>query len=199
MDGHSRLVQFLKVLLPLAALGLLSTLFLLSDSVDPESSIPFAEGDVIERIRNQQITEPFFSGVTEKGEEIQFTAESVSPGGAYSPAEARNLRAELILNNGGQINLTSTTGHLSMETQVATFTGDVVITTADGLEVTTDILSASTHEVAGSAPGEVEGHGPIGEFTAGSMELGPKKDGGPIHVLFTNGVKLIYDPQKSER
>jgi lipopolysaccharide export system protein LptC len=199
VDSHSRLVQLFKVLLPLAALGLLSTLFLLSDSVDPESTIPFAEGDVIERIRDQQITEPFFSGVTDKGEEIQFTADSVSPGGTYSPAEARNLRALLTLNNGGHINLTSNTGHLSMETEMATFTGNVVITTADGLEVTTDLLSTSIREVAGSAPGEVEGHGPIGEFTAGSMELGPKKVGGPIHVLFTNGVKLLYDPKKSER
>ncbi|MDP5218413.1 hypothetical protein Q5Y75_14370 [Ruegeria sp. 2205SS24-7] len=199
MDSHSRLVQFLKVLLPLAALGLLSSLFLLSDSVDPESTIPFAEGDVIERIRDQQITEPFFSGVTEKGEEIQFTADAVSPGGAFSPAEASNLRASLTLNNGGHINLTANSGHLSMEDEVATFVGNVVITTADGLEVTTDLLNTSTREVAGSAPGDIAGNGPIGEFTAGSMELGPKNNDGPVHLLFKNGVKLIYDPKTSER
>ena len=43
MDRYSRMIAFLKVLLPLMALALLSTLFLLSQNTEPMASIPFAE------------------------------------------------------------------------------------------------------------------------------------------------------------
>lgn len=199
MDRHSRRVQIFKVLLPLTALALLSTLFLLSDSIDPQSTIPFAEGDAIERIRDQQITGPVYSGTTEKGDEIMFTADTVTPGGPYSPAEAINPRAEMVLSGGNRIKLGAKSGHLSLTQQMATFVGDVVITTADGMKLTTHVLNTSIEKIAGSAPGYIEGHGPIGELSAGGMELGSQSDDGAIHVLFTGGVKLIYDPQKSER
>ena len=42
-DSYSRLVQIGKIVLPLVALGILSTLFLFSGEVDPEAAIPFAE------------------------------------------------------------------------------------------------------------------------------------------------------------
>ncbi|MBL9052753.1 MAG: hypothetical protein JNN02_03385, partial [Tabrizicola sp.] len=45
-DAHTRVVTWLKVLLPLAALAILSTLFLLADQINPDDALPFAEVDV---------------------------------------------------------------------------------------------------------------------------------------------------------
>ena len=45
MDRYSRMVAIFKVLLPLAALAILSTLFLLSRTIDPTTTIPFADQD----------------------------------------------------------------------------------------------------------------------------------------------------------
>ena len=58
MDRYSRMVTFLKVLLPLAALALLSTLFLISRGINTKATIPFAAHEIEERMRGQQITAP---------------------------------------------------------------------------------------------------------------------------------------------
>ena len=42
---RSRVVAWLRVLLPLAALAILSTLFLLPKSHDPDAAIPYADVD----------------------------------------------------------------------------------------------------------------------------------------------------------
>ena len=83
-DRYSRMVQLLKVILPLAALTLLSAVFLLSRGVDLGSPIPFAEDEIVERTRDQQVTGPFFSGVTPQGEQIQVQAKLARPGGPDS-------------------------------------------------------------------------------------------------------------------
>lgn len=199
MDGYSRMVQLLKVLLPLAALALLSTLFLLSRSVDPNATIPFAEQDMADRMRDQQVTKPYFSGTTAKGEEVLVTAMIARPGGPNSPAEATDLDAQIKLIDGQIIRLTSDLGSVALDRDMAVFSGDVRITSTDGTEIRTEVLNTALSGIKGSTPGTVTGTGPIGDFTAGNMEMGAKNDDGPIHMVFKNGVKLIYDPQKQER
>ncbi|MEM7320688.1 MAG: LPS export ABC transporter periplasmic protein LptC [Pseudomonadota bacterium] len=199
MDLYSRIVQFLKVALPLTALALLSTLFLLSRGNDIDAVIPFAQQDMADRIRDQQITKPYYSGTTEKGEEILVTADYARPGSPGKPAEAIELRATIFLNSGRVIKLDSELGSIAPDRGQATFTGDVVIQSSDGMTITTDLLTTELDVVAGESPGEIHGTGPIGEFTAGAMQFGSEKSDGPVHMHFTDGVKLIYDPQKAER
>ena len=199
MDGYSRLIRFLKVFLPLAALGLLSSLFLLSESVDPDSTIPFAESEVIDRIRGQQITEPYFTGTTSKGEEIIVSADRALPGGPGQPAEATNMRGVMKLAGGRRIEMVANSGSLHFEEDLATFTGDVVILTADGMQFSTDVLNTAMHTVEGNAPGDVHGVGPLGTLSAGAMAFGTEIPDGPVHMHFTDGVKLIYVPQNTER
>lgn len=198
-DRYSRMVQLLKVILPLAALTLLSAVFLLSRGVDLGSPIPFAEDEIAERTRGQQVTGPFFSGVTPQGEQIQVQAKLARPGGPESRAEAVDLEAEFRLLNGRLITLRSDMGALELDRDMATFSGNVVLTTSDGIRVDTEELNTMLSGIAGNTPGEVRGTGAIGEFTAGSMEIGAENEGGPIHIRFKNGVKLVYDPKTSER
>lgn len=196
VDFYSRVVAFLKVLLPLAALGLLSTLFLLSRSIDPTGTVPFSEQDVADRVTSQQVTAPFFSGTTPGGDDIIVKAALARPGGPGNPAEARDITARIIMADGVRMILTSDTGRVAFDTDMATFAGNVRIASTSGFIVTTETLVTGLHEVAGNAPTTIAGTGPIGSFTAGSMEFAAKNKGGPIHMLFKNGVKLVYDPQK---
>ena len=53
---HSRLVGVLKVLLPLLALAILSTLFLVSRKINPEDAIPYADVDIEDRLRDPKMT-----------------------------------------------------------------------------------------------------------------------------------------------
>ena len=199
MDRYSRMVAFLKVLLPLAALGLLSTLFLISRSVNTEATIPFAAHEIEERMRGQQITAPFFSSTTAQGDEITVTAGVARPGGPATPAVATDLVAVIRMADGGRLTLSSDSGAVQLDKDIASFIGNVEITSAAGLLVTTDLLNATLSGISADSPGPVQATGPIGSLNAGSMQLQTKTEGGALHMLFNNGVKLVYDPKKSER
>lgn len=79
MDRYSRVVSYLKVALPLAALALLSTLFLISRTINTDPSIPFADFELENRLRGQQVTAPFFTGTTATGQEITIAATKALP------------------------------------------------------------------------------------------------------------------------
>ena len=167
MDFYSRMVAFLKVLLPLAALAILSTLFLLSRSIDPTANIPFSEQDVTERIRGQQVTKPFFSGTTAKGDDIIVHASVAHPGGPGKPAEAEDVTARMVTADGIRLDLQADMLTVDFVHDAATFIGDVKLRSSSGIQVTTDRLEAETERVAGSTPGEVIATGPMGHLKAG--------------------------------
>ena len=202
MDFYSRMVAFLKVVLPLIALAILATLFLLSRGVQFDTQIPFAEADLAERTRDQQITGPFFSGTTAAGDEIIVNASIARPGGPNAPAEATDVKARLKAADGGEFDLTADLASVDMKSDIATFSGDVLIVTNTGLEIRTDVLETALSGMSGSTPGTVAARTPFGELDAGQMEFSARKDQetgtDPLHVLFKQGVKLIYDPKQSE-
>ncbi|MGE4328416.1 MAG: LPS export ABC transporter periplasmic protein LptC [Pseudodonghicola sp.] len=199
MDRHSRLVAYFKVILPLAALFLLSTLFLLSRSIAPTGTTPFAEKDIEARVRGQQITGAFFSGITNGGDEITVSASTAHPASAGGSADAEELQAHLTLAKGGEIRLKSDAGTLNPAGDRASFTGNVRITTSTGYTVTTQQLDTGLDTFSAETPGQVEGTGPFGNFTAGQMQIGAKNKDAPVHMLFTKGVKLVYDPRNPEK
>ena len=199
MDLYSRIVAFLKVLLPFSALAILATLFLLSRTDEPDATIPFAQTEMTERMRDQQVTKPFFSGTTSKGEEIMVTADVARPGGGGKPGSADNLDARIKLKGGNDITMKSDTGTVNPVSDMATFQGNVRIATTTGLLVLTDTLNTALSGIEGNTPGTVTGSGPMGKFTAGQMQITSKNGNGDVHVLFKNGVKLVYDPKHSER
>ncbi len=199
MDGHSRMVQFLKVALPLVAIGMLSTVFLLSRSIQTNVSVPFSQQDIDERLAEQVVTQPDYRGTTRKGEDVQIEATRATQGTEGEAPTAAEFRGRLGLLSGGVITLDSNSGMIRPDKNTATFVGDVVITTTDGIVVTTDLLNTALDEIRGDTPGQVDGTGIIGDFTAGRMTFGTEKKDGPVHIIFTDGVKLVYEPQKAER
>ena len=198
MDLYSRMVAFFKVLLPLIALGILATLFLLSRGIDFDAKIPFAESEIARRTNDQRVTAPFFSGTTPGGDEIIVTAAMARPGAADSPAVATNVSARMTRASGARVTLDSDLARLDSSSDMATFTGDVRIATSTGMTLRTEVLNAALSGIAGNTPGTVTGTAPFGDLTAGTMEFGAKNSDAPLHMLFKQGVKLIYTPQKSE-
>ncbi len=199
MDGYSRLIAYLKVLLPLAALALLSTLFLLSRSLDPQATIPFAKKEVVDRMRDQQVTEPFYSGVTRNGDELLVAARSASPAIGDRPASATTLMARVITKGDVAIVLNADRGTLEEQSDTARFSGNVVITTSTGYVVHSDAIDTQLQQFSAVSPGKITGTGPLGDFSAGGMLLETKNGAGNAHILFNNGVKLIYVPKQQER
>jgi lipopolysaccharide export system protein LptC len=199
VDRNTRLVTFLKVVLPLAALGILSTLFLLSRSVDPTATLPFGEAEISDRLREERITAPYFSGTTTGGDQIIFTATSARPASGGRLAAAEELSAQITLASGGRVTLKALSGTFDPEGDLARFDGDVRIDTTTGYRLTTDVLRSAITELAIQTDGPVIGNGPLGQLEAGQLVLTSDVETDAAHLVFKNGVKLIYDPKKRER
>ncbi|WP_299045006.1 hypothetical protein [uncultured Tateyamaria sp.] len=197
MDGYSRLVAWLKVLLPLTALALLSMLFLLSRNVDPVASIPFAETEIQERLRGQQITAPFFSGTSKSGDRVSVSAGTMATAGGARNA-ATDLAAHIDLTGGTRVILFSDRGEFDMSAGASLLEGNVVITTSTGYKLNSEELQTDFDAMTVTSPGPVSGTGLSGTLEAGNMRLEKQADTGNAHLIFTNGVKLIYRPQELE-
>ncbi len=195
MDGYSRLIAWLRVLLPLMALALLSTLFLLSRNTEPAAAIPFAASDIRDRVEGQQITKPFFSGTTASGARISLSASKILTEAAVGENEAEEISAQMDLVGGTRVNLESNKGTFNLLEGIATLVGDVRMSTSTGFTLTSALIEAATEGYDVRSPGPVAGTGPFGTLDAGAMEIRQQNASENPHLLFTNGVKLIYHPK----
>lgn len=194
MDGYSRLVAWLKVVLPLTALVLLSTLFLLSRNIDPMAALPFADTEIDERLDGQQITAPFFSGTTKNGDRISVSAGTMATRTAAN-SEALDFSARIDLASGTRVILIADRGQFDMVQSASTLTGNVVITTSTGYRLASDVLRGEFDTLLLESPGPVAGNGPLGTLDAGGMRLSRRATDANAHLVFTNGVKLVYSPE----
>lgn len=192
---YSRLVGGLKIALPLAALVLLSTLFLFSRDRETNSAIPYSRVDLRERIKEGVVNRPHFSGASRNGDLITFVADEAKPDpDQNTKAIAKDLSARIDLVSGTRITFAAQTALLDTEAGEAYLTGGVIVTSSTGYNVQTDALRTSMQEVAAESDGQVTGTGPAGKIDAGKMVLTSDSETGDAHLLFTNRVKLVYQP-----
>lgn len=195
-DRYSRFVAWVKIILPLAALGLLSSLALLSRNINPEAAIPFAEVDVRGLAQNQGINAATYSGVTRSGAAITVSVRSVLPDVTrLSITEASDVTADVILENGQVFRLAAHAGRFDSSGQMLNLTGDVHLFSDDGVHLTSARLDMSLRDSQLVSPGPVRVAAPFGRMTAGKMTAvqGGEADTG-YTALFQNGVKLVYEP-----
>jgi len=189
------MIVLLKVLLPLMALALLSTLFLLSRNTDLMESIPFAEAEVNERIRDQQITGPFFSGSTEQGDQISFSAGQISVADGNGRVTANDVSAQIDLSSGARLVLFADLGEVDIANDTSILSGKVLITTSNGYKINSERLVSAMTSLNMESPDKIIAEGPLGTFSAGSMQLALSEKTKFTQMIFTNAVKLIYDPK----
>lgn len=193
-NSWSRTVFWLKIVLPLLALAILSTLFLLSRRTDPESFIPYAEVDVDELAREQRLGAAEVRGVTSDGAAVTIRADVARPGTGTAPATAENVTASYRKASGLSADVAAKAGTLSKDQGLLTLTGDVTATFANGTVVESAEMQAATRSTRVTSPGPVVVTAPEGRIDAGSMELAPDASGDDV-LVFKDGVRLIYDPK----
>lgn len=199
-DRHSRTIALLKVIFPLAALALLSTLFLLSRAMEPEAAIPFADKEIQDRLRDQQITGPFFSGTTADGDQMSFSAQTlVTLPGRIGANRAEDVVVELKTGSGASYKMQADVAELDISDNVATLTGDVMIDSSSGYHINTASLTALISDTDLTAPETVEATGPVGTLTAGNLRIFTPNSAESAQMLFSGGVKLVYTPNRTRK
>jgi len=195
-DTHSQIVTGMKILLPLAALSLLSTVFLISETVEPSKSIPIAQIDLEKRAEEPGFTNPVLAGVTDKGDEIRISAAIARPGGAgLERPTADHMVLLLRLRDGTTATIRAERAEVTPETVSAELRGGVRITTSTGYVIETDRLAARFDRLRVSSAGPLTARGRFGSLSAGAMLLHDETTRGAVELLFTGGVKLVYRPE----
>lgn len=195
IDTHTRVVGWLKVALPLMALAILSTLFLVADRIDPDDALPYAEVDVEDLAREPRMTAPSYAGITSDGGALTLTAEEARPEAEGTAAEAQGLRLELATPDGGRTELRAATAVMDQAERQVVLSGGVTVTTETGYRLDTAEVAAKLDRSSLQSAGEVHATGPAGEITAGGMTLSQdNQTPGDYLLIFNKGVRLVYLP-----
>lgn len=190
--NRTRIVRWLRVLLPLAALALLSTLFLFSREPEAESRIPYADVDAEAMARDPRLVAPDYAGVTEDGARLTLRASTAAVPGAGAGGDAQDLRLDWQRADGLTAELTAPEGGLA-EGRVS-LGGGVRMQTSSGWEITSPRIDAATDRSEVEATEGVDATAPFGALSAGRMRLAPDAPDGPAVLNFSGGVRLIYQP-----
>ncbi len=194
-NRYSRLVGGLKVVLPIAALALLSTLFLLSDPPDPDRALPYAEVDVAQLARELRLTQPRFAGVLPDGREITLVAEAAAPDFETTDVIVTDeIQGRIALTDDAFLLLDAGAGRIDVAQRVANLSGGVEAETTQGYRIQSDAMQVSLAEVGLDVPQRVQLQGPGLMLEAGAMTLGGPN--GAAVLSFTGGVRLLYQPQE---
>lgn len=194
--SRTRIVRWLRVLLPLIALAILSTMFLFSRRPETEPQIPYAEVDAEAMAREPRIVAPEYSGVTSDGAELSLQASQAAPAGGEGAATASDLRLDWRRPDGLSAELTAPDGRV--ENGIVGLRGGVRMSTSSGWTLEAPNVDASTDRSRLAASGGVEAMAPFGRVDADRMELVPETDdtqkAGSAVLNFSGGVRLIYQP-----
>ena len=191
---YSQMVGWAKIILPLCAIGLLSTLFLFARSSGEPDAIALARVEAI--AREQRLSAPEFSGLTDQGATLVISAKSAQPDTERpDTVSIDEIGLRLDTPEGIRISIMAVRGEIDGRAQVARFLGLARIETSNGYELETNGLIAELKTGVVTSEGLLEVRAPFGEISAGNVrfEVSPDADG--QQMLFTNGVRLLYNPQ----
>lgn len=196
---YTRIIRWLKVALPLLALALLSTMFMLSRKIDPTAAIALSDQAFRDRIENSQLSGPRYAGNTNSGKPIVLTARSARPDKVVEgKTYGQQVHAAIDMDNGEVMTITAETSVVDEGEDLAVLNGNVHIVTTDGYDFKTSQLTALLSKIEGESAGEVNGFGPTGTLNAGKMFIRMDEQNDKINLIFTQGVHLVYNKKKSE-
>jgi lipopolysaccharide export system protein LptC len=194
-DTHTRVVNWLKVALPLLALAILSTLFLVARRIDPEDALPYAEVDVEGLAREPRMTAPTYAGTTSDGAALTLSAAEARPAAEGAPATVAALRLDLTTPDGARTELVASTATKDDTTQELVLSGGVTVRTSSGYRLESAEIAARLDRTGLESRSEVTATGPAGDIRADRMELGPDNQTPGAYVLvFKGSVRLVYQP-----
>lgn len=195
-NRYSQFVTAAKIILPLLALGLLSSLFLISNAPEGDQTIPFSDLELEEIVEGQRILRPRYQTVLDSGATARFSAESARPD-LTDPDRfmASEISGRVVQLDGIQIDIRGAEGVMDNTRRTIRIEGGLRLSRTDGFTLSTDGAEASLDGQRAETTGDVIVLGPGLTLSAGRALMQPDPETGSREVVFTDGVKLVYTRQ----
>ena len=197
-DTYSSIVAVLKVALPLGALALMSTVFLISRSIDPERAVATTTVDIESLVQEPRISVARFAGVTDDNAALTVMADTARA----DPDEGFRLELTVLTGalqtlDGQRTEFNAQYGALDQRENHLAMEGDVVFRSDPGYSLQMDRLTAALDRTEIRGVGNVRGEGPAGSVRAdaATLQLSGRGDGAYV-LVFSGAVRLIYDPTR---
>lgn len=191
---YSQFVAWSKIILPLVALALLSTMFLFARST-VETTIPYAE--IEEIAREPRISEPQFAGIAADGSVVSVAARTMRPiAGEADRFDIDTLRVEVDAVDGSRIEVTAGDGEIDGAARVVRLSGLTRLSTSSGYVMETAGMTADLNTGRIQSLGPLAVQAPYGSLTAGQLVVETPEGDTTQLMVFTGGVRLIYQPQQ---
>lgn len=198
-EVYSRWVGILKILLPLIAVGLLSTVFLVQKEDTFEGGLVFTKIDMATLGDGLTISNPRFSGLTTGGDTFTLAAARAVPDSSKPKViEMTEITADLSFSDQTVVNATASQGIARIPDQVLDLNGGLTATssTAHSFNTTGGRLDLRSGDFVSSGP--VQMTGPGQKLEAGQMRIVTDPQDGGRFFHFENGVHLTYIPESSQ-
>ena len=193
-NSYSRMVTWLKILLPLLALGVLGTVFLFNREDSFEAGFTFSRADIETLEQGSYIKNPQINGITKKGEPFHLLADEIRPQeSANSLVVITNLDLEFRFISGAWAKVTASTALMDTAAQTVWFETGGRLETSDGQMAAVESLHLlmASGELQGSG---IVADGPLGQVSAENFRIESSEDENRV-LWFENNVRMRYDLQ----
>ena len=195
--AYSRVVAWMKVLLPLGAVVLIAAIFVSARDKSDLTKIFTAE-ELATLGAGLRLDNPRFAGVTEQGEPFAIRADWALPDSAMPRfIDLERPEGEIKMSDGRTIAARAALGRMHREEKTLVLEGGVVLDTSDGYHIETGLIEIDLGAKTANAPGPVSGTGPRGQIDAGSFRAAAGEGAaGAGQIWFENRVRLVFIPDK---
>ena len=191
---YSKVVVWVKITLPLIAIALLSSIFLLSGAPNPDAALPYAEIDLNQVAREQRVSQPRFAGVLGEGQEIVLIADAVSADGSQiDQIHAQNISGRIELGAMDFLTLEAASADIDMAHQIARLHDSVTVQNSLGYQATSEQMLLDLDVFGIRAPTPVHITGPGLDLRSDTMDMSGEE--GQTIVHFNGSVRMLYQPQ----
>jgi lipopolysaccharide export system protein LptC len=193
-NRYSIFIGWAKIVLPLAALGLLSTIFLFSRQADEGAAVSFSEIAAI--AREPRISNPTLAGLADDGSVISLRAVEIRPMPDTADGFAvTGVRLGVTAPDGSEFQISAGSGQVDAAAQTARFTDLVRLTSSTGYAMETTGARADLRTGTIETEGPLAVQAPFGRIDAGKLVIAADPEGSGTRLLFQDGVRLLYEPQ----
>jgi len=200
--NYTRFIQLVKVIMPLVAIALLSTVFLFTKNKTLEGGFEFAKADFLALESGMQVTKPRISGSNKQGDTFYFSASVLVPD-APKPEKltAQNLSGEIRFLDGVTLDLSARAAEMNITDHTIQLSGEALVVFSNGLRATTDHVFADLDNGSLTTDGDVRAVGEMGVIEAGNLRIETirMEDSEKRMIWFENNVKVVLNMATPEQ
>ena len=193
---YFRVINFLKIALPVIGVGLIIAMFILSRDQVSKAVLPFDKNKFEHELAKQQINQLYYSGQTDAGDELALSAQAAAESlEGQDKLEMKSVSATVKTKYGLEINATALFGEYLYSEKLLKMSGSVLISSSTGYQLSTPALLVSTDGTYIRGVGPVEGFSPMGKIQAGKIEIKRENANAPMQLWFSEKVMIDYEPK----